>query len=166
MFERTIACGSLSKTYSITGWRLGYTIAPKQISDGIHKLHDYITLCAPAPLQEAAVTALMFPDSYYQNLQAEYTRRRAIFLSQLTQAGFSFISPQGAYFVLIDISPFGFSDDTAFCRWLIQQVGVAGVPGACFFNEPVNHLVRLNFAKRDATLYEAGQRLSRIKELV
>jgi aspartate/methionine/tyrosine aminotransferase len=163
MFERTISCSSLSKTYAITGWRLGYAIAAPEISNAIRKVHDFLTVGAPAPLQEAAVTALNFPDSYYQQLQAEYTRRRDIFLEYLDQANFIYTRPQGAYYVLVDISPFGFADDAEFCIWMAQEIGVAAVPGSSFFREPVHHLVRLNFAKREETLYQVGERLLKLR---
>jgi aspartate/methionine/tyrosine aminotransferase len=163
MFERTISCSSLSKTYAITGWRLGYAIAAPEISNAIRKVHDFLTVGAPAPLQEAAVTALNFPDSYYQQLQAEYTRRRDIFLEYLDQANFIYTRPQGAYYVLVDISPFGFADDAEFCIWMAQEIGVAAVPGSSFFREPVHHLVRLNFAKREETLHQVGERLLKLR---
>lgn len=159
MFERTLSCGSLSKTYDITGWRLGYVIASPLLTDAVRKLHDYLTLCAPSPLQEAAVTALRFPDSYYSQLQAEYTRRRDSFLNSLDQAHLSYIPPQGTFFVLVDISRFGFEDDHAFCHWLAAEVGVVGVPGSYFFHEPETRYIRLNFAKSDKTMAEAGRRL-------
>jgi aminotransferase len=162
MFERTISCSSLSKTYSVTGWRLGYVIAPQRITLAIRKLHDYLTLGTAAPLQEAAVTALRFPDSYYTDLQSGYARRREIFLKALDRAEMDYIPPQGAYFVLADISRLGFDDDRTFCYWMANELGVAGVPGSYFFHEPVKHLVRLNFAKRDETLYEVGNRLAGI----
>jgi aminotransferase len=166
MFERTISCSSLSKTYAITGWRLGYTIAPPRLTEGIRKLHDFLTISAPAPLQEAAIAGLELPESYYQQMLAEYSRLKEIFLGMLDQAGLKYIQPQGAYYVLMDISPFGFSSDYDFCEWMAREVGVAGVPGSYFFHEPVNHLVRLNFAKRDATLAEAGKRLMRLWEKI
>lgn len=164
MFERTITCGSLSKTYAITGWRLGYIIAPPDLSQAARKVHDYTTLAAPSPLQEAAVTALRFPDAYYEQIQEEYSERRRLFLSFLEQAGVSTIPPQGTYFVLADISPFGFADDFQFCYWLVKEYGVAGVPGSSFFQEPVNHLVRFNFAKRAETLRQVGERLARLRQ--
>ncbi len=164
MFERTLSCGSLSKTYDITGWRLGYVIAPPPLTDAVRKLHDYLTLCAPAPLQEAAVTALDFPDSYYTQLQTEYTRRRDSFLRSLDQANLSYIPPQGAFFVLVDISRFGFEDDHAFCRWLAAEIGVVGVPGSYFFHEPETSYIRLNFAKRESTMAEAGRRLLELRD--
>jgi len=166
MFERTISCSSLSKTYSITGWQLGYVIAPETISSGVRKVHDFLTIGAPAPLQEAAVSALNFPDSYYQELQSAYSRRRDIFLGFLEKIGLSYTLPQGAYYVLIDISPFGFSDDMDFCLWMAKEIGIAAVPGSSFFRERINHLVRLNFAKRDDTLAETGDRKSRLPELL
>ena len=164
MFERTISCSSLSKTYAVTGWRLGYTIAPPRLTGGIRKLHDFLTICAPAPLQQAAIAGLELPESYYRQMLAEYSRLKEVFLGFLDRAGLKYIEPQGAYFVLMDISPFGFSSDYEFCDWMAREVGVAGVPGSYFFHEPVNHLVRLNFAKREATLAEAGERLMRISE--
>jgi len=162
MFERTLSCSSLSKTYAVTGWRLGYVIAPPQVSAGVRKVHDFLTVGAPAPLQEAAVTALRFPDSYYQELQASYTRRRDIQLDQLRRHGFSFTAPEGAYYVLVDISDFGFSSDTEFCLWMVREIGLAAVPGSSFFHEPVSHLIRLNFAKREETLAQVGDRLARL----
>ena len=165
MFERTISCSSLSKTYAITGWRLGYTIAPLRLSEGIRKVHDFLTVGAPAPLQEAAVSALELPDSYYAELIDDYTTRRDILLGYLEQTGLVYTQPQGAYYVLLDISRFGYDDDMAFCVWMAENIGVAAVPGSSFFAEPVNHLVRLNFAKRVDTLHEAGKRLLRLKDV-
>ncbi len=164
MFDRTISCGSLSKTYAISGWRLGYAIAPPHLSDGIRKVHDFLTVGAPAPLQEAAVTALNFPPAYYDQLRTEYTHRRDIFLRYLDQAGLTYTNPQGAYYVLLDISDFGFQDDMEFCLWLVKEIGVAAVPGSSFFREPVNHLIRINFAKREETLVAAGERLLKLRE--
>lgn len=164
LFERTIACSSLSKTYSLTGWRLGYAIAAPRLSAGLRKLHDYLTICAPAPLQEAAVTGLNFPDDYYQRLQAEYTERRNILLSYLEQVGLRYITPQGAHFVMVDISPLGFEDDLEFCRWMVREIGVAAVPGSSFFHLPMNGLIRLSFARRKETLVEVGERLQRLKD--
>ena len=164
MFERTISCSSLSKTYAVTGWRLGYVIASSEVIGGARKVHDFLTVGAPAPLQEAAVTALDFPLSYYEELQAAYTSRRDCFLGYLDRAGLRYTVPQGAYYVLVDISDFGFADDTAFCVWMAREIGVAAVPGSSFFQEPVNHLVRFHFAKREETLAAAGSRLLRLKE--
>jgi aminotransferase len=166
MAERTISCSSLSKTYSITGWRLGYVIAPPAVIDGVRKVHDFLTVGAAAPLQEAAVTALGFPDSYYQGLQAEYAAKRTLFLRGLDEAGLRYTVPQGAYYVMVDVGEFGVTDDVAFCEWLAKTVGVAAVPGSSFFREPVNHLIRFHFAKRDDTLREAVQRLARLRAAV
>ncbi|MEI6169188.1 MAG: aminotransferase class I/II-fold pyridoxal phosphate-dependent enzyme [bacterium] len=159
MFDRTISCSSLSKTYSITGWRLGYVIAPAAVIDSVRKVHDFLTVGAAAPLQEAAVAGLELPDSYYRDLQAIYTGKRDLFLKYLDQAGLVYTRPQGAYYVMVDISGFGWDDDTAFCEWLAREVGVAAVPGSSFFREPVRHLIRFHFAKQPGTLHAAGERL-------
>ncbi|MBO5791481.1 MAG: pyridoxal phosphate-dependent aminotransferase, partial [Lentisphaeria bacterium] len=145
---RTLSCGSLSKTYSITGWRLGYIIAPPEITDTARKVHDFLTVGAATPLQEAAVTALNFDDSYYQDLQAKYTGLRQYFLDGLTRAGIPHTVPQGAYYVLADISEFGYSSDLEFCELLAEKTGVGAVPGSSFFRETVNHLIRFHFAKK------------------
>lgn len=166
MFERTISTSSLSKTYSITGWRLGYVIASDPVIRGAKKVHDFLTVGAAAPLQEAAVTALDFPPSYYDELLAGYLRRREVFLGWLDRAGLRYAAPQGAYYVLVDISPFGFENDTAFCRWMARELGVAAVPGSSFFKEPVNHLIRFHFAKTEKTLDAAGERLMRLRHVV
>ncbi|OQX22415.1 MAG: aminotransferase [Desulfobacteraceae bacterium IS3] len=163
MFERTLSCSSLSKTYAITGWRLGYVIASAEVIAGAKKVHDFLTVGAAAPLQEAAVTALNFPLSYYEELQARYARMRNCFLAYLDQAGLRYTMPQGAYYVLVDISDFGAESDTAFCRWLAKEIGVAAVPGSSFFKEPVRHLIRFHFAKREETLVAAGERLLKLK---
>jgi aminotransferase len=165
MFERTISCSSLSKTYAATGWRVGWAIAPPEITSGLRKIHDFLAVCAPTPLQEASVTALQLPLSYYTELQALYTQRRDIFLASLDQTGLSYIHPQGAYYVLVDISPFGFEDDYTFCTWMIQAVGVAATPGSYFFHEPIKNYIRFNFAKREDTLKEVGERISRLADL-
>ena len=164
MFERTISCSSLSKTYSITGWRLGYVIAPPAFIDGARKVHDFLTVGAAAPLQEAAIAGLEMPDSYYASLAELYARKRDLFLGGLRAAGLQFTEPQGAYYVMVDVSEFGGTDDTAFCEWLAREVGVAAVPGSSFFREPVNHLIRFHFAKRENTLAEAVRRLARLRE--
>jgi len=165
MFERTISCSSLSKTYSITGWRLGYLIAPAKIIDGARKVHDFLTVGAPAPLQEAAVTALNFPDRYYERLQELYTEKRDFFIKGLDEAGLKYTKPQGAYYVMVDISEFGCPNDTVFCEWLARVVGVAAVPGSSFFKEDVGHLIRLHFAKKQETLTDALERLSHLRSL-
>src|SRR5438874_5103954 len=159
MFERTLCCSSLSKTYSMTGWRLGYVIASRTVINEARIVHDFLTVGAAAPLQEAAVTALELPDSYYKELQALYTKKRATFLRYLDEAGLEYSKPQGAYYVMVDISAFGWKSDVAFCEWMAREVGVAAVPGSSFFHEPVNNLIRLHFAKRSETLGAAGERL-------
>jgi aspartate/methionine/tyrosine aminotransferase len=166
MFERTLSCSSLSKTYSITGWRLGYVAAPPRLIDPVRKVHDFLTVGAAAPLQKAAVTALEFPDEYYKELRDTYSQKRTVFLSYLDKAGLKYTKPQGAYYVLVDISEFGFENDVVFCEWMAKHAGVAAVPGSSFFREPVNHLIRFHFAKRIETLNEAGERLLRLKEVV
>jgi aspartate/methionine/tyrosine aminotransferase len=166
MFERTLSCSSLSKTFSMTGWRLGYVIASRSVINQARKVHDFLTVGAAAPLQQAAVTALELPDSYYTELQALYAAKRSLFLEYLDAAGLKYTEPQGAYYVMIDISEFGWESDTAFCEWLAREVGVAAVPGSSFFHEPVNHLIRLHFAKRDETLSAAGQRLLGVRSKV
>lgn len=164
MFSRTVSCSSLSKTYSITGWRLGYVIAPPEFIAGARKVHDFLTVGAAAPLQEAAIAGLELPDAYYDSLTALYTRKRDLFLGGLRAAGLKFTEPEGAYYVMVDVSEFGVADDTAFCEWLAREVGVAAVPGSSFFHEPVNHLIRCHFAKREDTLAEAVRRLGRLRE--
>jgi len=163
MFERTLSCSSLSKTYSMTGWRLGYVIASPSVINEARKVHDFLTVGAAAPLQEAAVTALELPDGYYRDLQRLYTEKRNIFLQYLDAAGLRYTQPEGAYYVMIDISEFGWGDDIAFCEWMAREIGVAAVPGSSFFHEPVNHLVRLHFAKKPGTLESAGERLLKLK---
>ena len=159
-FERTITCNSLSKTYSITGWRLGYVHAPASVIAQAKKVHDFLTVGAAAPLMEAAVGALELPDSYYEGLTALYRAKREIFLDILRSTGLPFTEPQGAYYVMVDITALGFANDTLASEWLIKDIGVAGVPGSSFFREPVNHLIRFHFAKREETLRAAGERLA------
>ena len=162
MWERTISCSSLSKTYSITGWRLGYVIAPERIIDRVKKVHDFLTVGAAAPLMEAATVGLCFPDNYYEELQSHYTHMKKLFCDGLRQFGLNFTDPQGAYYVLLDVSKYGVKDDLSFCEWVAEHVGVGAVPGSCFFKEDVNHLIRLHFAKRDETLCAALDRLSEL----
>ena len=164
MRARTITCGSLSKTYSITGWRLGYIIAPPEITDTARKVHDFLTVGAAAPLQEAAVTALNFGDDYYRNLQQKYTELRNFFLAGLDAAGIPHTVPQGAYYVLADISEFGYTSDLEFCELLAEKTGVGAVPGSSFFREKVNHLIRFHFAKKESTLQMALDRLATIRQ--
>lgn len=172
MFDHTITCNSLSKTYSITGWRLGYLVGPEEVVEGAKKVHDFLTVGAAAPLQEAAVTGLEFPRSYYDQLLDTYTRKRQYFLDGLDRIGLKHNVPQGTYFVLIDIQDFldlprfqGWTD-LEFCEWMIVNIGVAAVPGSSFFKEPVNHLIRLHFAREESTIDEALSRLSRLTELL
>jgi len=164
MFERTLSCNSLSKTYSITGWRLGYIIAPAYIINGARKVHDFLTVGAAAPLQEAAVTALNFSDDYYIKLRELYTEKKDFFLKGLDNLKLKYTVPQGAYYVLVDISEFGAKSDLEFCEWLACEVGVAAVPGSSFFKEDVNHLIRFHFAKNIETLREALKRLSLLRK--
>lgn len=166
MWERTISCSSLSKTYSITGWRLGYTIAPEEITERIKKVHDFLTVGAAAPLQEAVIPGLNFGQDYYDKLQATYTHKRDLFLKGLKDVGLEFSEPQGAYYVLMDITPFGYDNDLEFCQVLAEEVGVGAVPGSSFFREPVNHLIRFHFAKKDETLNEALNRLEAIHKKI
>jgi aspartate/methionine/tyrosine aminotransferase len=163
MFERTISCSSLSKTYSITGWRLGYVIAPENIIGSVRKVHDFLTVGAAAPLQEAAIAGLRMPDSYYADLLKTYTRKREIFLGYLEEANLAYTVPEGAYYVMVDISRFGQGSDMEFCRWLVKEAGVAAVPGSSFFHENIQNFIRFHFAKKDETLVEAGKRLQRLK---
>lgn len=165
MEERTIICNSLSKTYSITGWRLGYTIANPEITERIKKVHDFLTVGAAAPLQEAAVTGLNFKDEYYAELQNHYTHMKNLFCGGLKNLGLKFNEPQGAYYVLLDISEYGWKSDLEFCEALAQKVGVGAVPGSSFFKEDVNNLIRFHFAKKDETLTEALNRLEKINVL-
>jgi aspartate/methionine/tyrosine aminotransferase len=159
-WERTLTCGSLSKTYSITGWRLGYVVAPAEVIAAARKVHDFLTVGAAAPLQEAAVTALEFPQSYYDELLAEYTRKRDLFLGYLRETGLPFTTPQGAYYTLVDISRAGFATDRAAAEEMTKRLGVTGVPGSSFFREPEHRYIRFHFAKKDETLHRAGERLA------
>ena len=162
MFERTISCSSLSKTYSITGWRLGYCIAPENIIEQIKKVHDFLTVGAAAPLQEAAVVGLEFKDDYYDELQKLYTHKKDLFLNGLKELNIPHTEPQGAYYVMVDISEFGYDSDLDFCVDLIKNVGVAAVPGSSFFKEEENRYIRFHFAKKDETLLAA---LNRLKDM-
>lgn len=162
MFERTISCSSLSKTYSITGWRLGYCIAPENIIEQIKKVHDFLTVGAAAPLQEAAVVGLEFSDAYYDELQKLYTHKKDLFLNGLKELNIPHTEPQGAYYVMVDISEFGYDSDLDFCVDLIKNVGVAAVPGSSFFKEEENRYICFHFAKKDETLLAA---LNRLKDM-
>ncbi len=162
MFERTISCSSLSKTYSITGWRLGYCIAPENIIEQIKKVHDFLTVGAAAPLQEAAVVGLEFKNDYYDELQKLYTHKKDLFINGLKELNIPHTEPQGAYYVMVDISEFGYDSDLDFCVDLIKNVGVAAVPGSSFFKEEENRYIRFHFAKKDETLLAA---LNRLKDM-
>ena len=167
MWERTVSCSSLSKTYSITGWRLGYAIAPQPIMDRIKQYHDFNTVGCPSPLMEAAVVGLDMPDSYYEEFGAHYAHMKKLFTEGLDRIGIPYTDPQGAYFVLADISPYlkKGQTDVEFCEEMARKVGVGAVPGTSFFNEKgVNNIIRLHFAKLDSTLNEALDRLSHIRE--
>lgn len=163
MAQRTLSCSSLSKTFSITGWRLGYVHAPATIIAQARKMHDFLTVGAAAPLQHAVVTALNFPPEYYTALAAEYSAQRDILCGYLDQTGLAYTRPEGAYFVMLDVSPLGFSNDVECAHWMAREIGVAPVPGSSFFPYPENRFVRLNFAKRPATLRAAGERLLRLR---
>lgn len=164
MAERTISCSSLSKTYSITGWRLGYIIASPEIVDHARKVHDFLTVGAASPLQEAAVTGLRLGDDYYRDLTALYTEKKNLFMQGLDDLKIPHTDPEGAYYVLLDISEFGFESDVVFCEKLAEHVGVGAVPGSSFFNEPENRYIRLHFAKKKDTLEAALERLGDMRK--
>ncbi|MBX3750219.1 MAG: aminotransferase class I/II-fold pyridoxal phosphate-dependent enzyme [Opitutaceae bacterium] len=163
MASRTLMCSSLSKTFSITGWRLGYVQAAPEVIAQARKVHDFLTVGAAAPLQHAVVTALNFPAEYYAGLAAEYAESRDVLLSYLDRTGLAYSRPEGAYFVMVDISPFGYASDVEFAHWMTKEIGVAPVPGSSFFANGENRYIRLNFAKRPATLHAAGERLLKLR---
>ncbi|HTJ77715.1 MAG TPA: aminotransferase class I/II-fold pyridoxal phosphate-dependent enzyme [Rariglobus sp.] len=163
MAKRTLSVSSLSKTFSITGWRLGYLHAAPEIIAQARKVHDFLTVGAAAPLQHAVVAALGWGADYYEALCAEYQAQRDVLLSYLDQTGLAYTKPEGAYFVMLDISPFGFASDVEFSHWMAKEIGVAPVPGSSFFANGENRYVRLNFAKKPATLHAAGERLLKLK---
>jgi aminotransferase len=167
MRDRTVTISGASKTFSVTGWRVGWIVAPPELTAGIRKVHDFVTVGAPAPLQEAVAAGLGMGRAYYDTLSTEYRARRDILVPALERAGFSPRLPQGAYYVLCDITPFGFDDDTAFAHWLVSKVGVAGVPGSSFYSRPElgKHLIRFTFCKTDDVLRGAAERLARTREL-
>lgn len=167
MAGRTVTISGLSKTFSVTGWRLGYCIAPPEISNGIRKAHDFLTVGAPHPLQMAGVAALNLPDSYYEKLKSDYTRRRDLFIPMLRSTGLTVYEPEGAYYVMTDIAPLGWNDDTAFVKRMIETVGVSAVPGSSFFSpkELGKTMVRFMFAKKDDTLKAAGERLRGLADM-
>ena len=155
MAERTLSCSSLSKTYSMTGWRLGYVISTPEVIDRARKVHDFLTVGAAAPLMEAAVAGLELPQSYYDELTELYTHKRDLFCQGLRDMGFSFVEPQGAYYVMCDVSALGYESDEECAVDLCRKVGVGAVPGSCFFNAPENRFVRFHFAKSDEVLKAA-----------
>lgn len=162
MADRTVTINSLSKTYSVTGWRVGWTISPASLTGAIRKVHDFLTVGAAAPLQEAGIAALSVPDSYYRELAAAYQRRRDMLIGILEARHFTCFAPQGAYYVMTDISGFGYKDDVEFARYLVKEVGVAAVPGSSFYRERAGGRTKLRFCfcKKDETLLEAEKRLS------
>lgn len=166
MAERTVSIGSLSKTFSVTGWRVGWAVSPPQLAAGIRKVHDFLTVGAPAPLQEAGAAGLGLPDEYYADLAGEYQHRRDLLVDVLARSGFGVFAPQGAYYVMTDISRFGFADDVSFARYLTSEIGVATVPGSSFYRDPALGAQRLRFCfcKTDETLLEAGRRLQRLAQ--
>ena len=165
MRERTLSCSSLSKTFSATGWRLGHVMAAPAVIAQARKVHDFLTIGAAAPLQHAAVTALGFPPSYYAELASTYLARRELLCGYLERAGLPHVRPEGAYFVMVDISRFGRDSDIEFSHWMAREIGVAPVPGSVFFPYPENRYVRLHFARGEPTLREAGERLLRLASL-
>jgi len=167
MRDRTVTISGASKTFSVTGWRVGWIVAPPELTAGIRKVHDFVTVGAPAPLQEAVAAGLALGRPYYDTLSKEYRARRDLLVPALERAGFAPRTPEGAYYVLCDITPFGFDDDVAFAHWLVQSVGVAGVPGSSFYSEPElgRHLIRFTFCKTHDVLDAAAERLLRTKEL-
>jgi aminotransferase len=165
MRERCVLVNSLSKTYSVTGWRVGWVIAPPELTASIRKVHDFLTVGAAAPLQQAGVTALGLPDDYYVRLAQTYRQKRDALVGILERAGFRCFIPKGAYYIMCDISAFGFADDVAFAQYLVEEIGVGAVPGSSFFSDPGDgaHLIRFCFAKKPETLTAAGERLQRLR---
>ncbi|HEY0702251.1 MAG TPA: aminotransferase class I/II-fold pyridoxal phosphate-dependent enzyme [Candidatus Acidoferrales bacterium] len=166
MRERTVTINALSKTYSVTGWRVGWAVAPPDVSVAIRKCHDFLTVGAAAPLQEAGAIALKFPQEYYEKLASDYAQRRERLLGILTTAGFKCFKPRGAYYIMTDISDFGFTDDVAFTKYLVSEIGVAAVPGSSFYKNPVSGRtqVRFTFCKTEKTFQAAEERLAKLKK--
>ena len=166
MRDRTITINSLSKTFSVTGWRVGYVIASPELTNAIRKVHDFLTVGAAAPLQEAGALALRLSDEYYRTLSAQYAKRRDLLLKMLTESGFRCYKPRGAYYIMTDIRDFGFSNDVEFTQYLIKEIGVAAVPGSSFYCNPKDgeQQLRFCFCKKDETLEEAGRRLQKLKQ--
>jgi aspartate/methionine/tyrosine aminotransferase len=164
MRDRTVTINGMSKTYSVTGWRVGWAVAPEKLTNAIRKVHDFLTVGAPAPLQEAGASALSLPPAYYEKLAEGYRVRRDHLMPALTAAGFKCFRPRGAYYVMTDISAFGFQDDVSFARYLVQEIGVAAVPGSSFYRDPKDGAgqVRFAFCKKPETLDEAARRLSKL----
>lgn len=167
MRERTITISGLSKTFSITGWRIGYAIASSELSSSIRKVHDFLTVCAPAPLQEACANVLNLSEDYFVRLRMDYQRKRDILMEYLEKTGFKAFKPSGAYYIMTDISEFGFSNDWEFMKFLIKEIGISGVPGSSFYHDDSgNQKVRFCFCKKDETLHEAGKKLKKLKEIL
>ena len=164
MAERTVTISGLSKTYSVTGWRIGWAIAPEALTPGIRKMHDFLTIAAPSPLQEAGAVALALPPSYYRAMTAQYQRLRDWLVTILEDRGFTCYRPDGAYYVMTDVSAFGFENDVAFARYLVSEIGVAAIPGSSFYVNPADgaSLVRFCFSKSDETIREAERRLQKL----
>ncbi|HXJ69412.1 MAG TPA: aminotransferase class I/II-fold pyridoxal phosphate-dependent enzyme [Verrucomicrobiae bacterium] len=165
MRERTVTISGLSKTWSVTGWRIGWCLAPPELTNAIRKVHDFLTVGAPAPLQEAAATALAMPQDYFRRLADSYRERREFLVPVLQRAGFKPFPPRGAYYVMTDISEFGFPDDVAFARWLVAEGGVAAVPGSSFYSDPAagSQRLRFHFARKRETLEAAAERLQSLR---
>src|SRR2546426_6571994 len=165
MQDRTVTINGMSKTYSVTGWRVGWAVAPERITNAIRKVHDFLTVGAPAPLQEAGAMALSLPDEYYVKLAERYRVRRDHLIPALVAVGFKCFRPRGAYYVMTDIGAFGFKDDVEFTRYLVKEIGVAAVPGSSFYHNPADgaRQVRFAFCKKPETLDEAGKRLGKLR---
>ena len=164
MAERTITTNGLSKTYSVTGWRIGWAISPPSLTGGIRKIHDFLTVAAPTPFHDAGVAAFSLPDGFYRQLAIEYQNKRDLMLEILQRHGFKAAAPSGAYYVMADVSGFGFASDSEFAQYLVKEIGVATVPGSSFYVDPASapQMLRFCFSKRDETLHEADRRLARL----